>query len=322
MSALRNLSYALSTGYVACFFSERLFWTVLWPDATAVDLLLTWLAYSALAYLFLAVIHWSAADGWSSTFLAGSIYGWLAEGGLANTLYGGEASAPFPWSISLTGLSWHALLTIMVGWWGVRIALRTGRAKRLAMICAGVGVFWGVWSMFPLQEQPPIDTPIASFAAQALGFSVVLLLAWAVISKLGFDSFTPGWPGASIAAAAVGLFYFQHAAALGWVVALLPFLLAVSLGLLALNRGHRVEAATAAALADNRHLLLLLLTPLWATVVFAVLKAGGGDRLPIAPTVYSLAGTAGFVVYILAAAREIRIAWRRTSGMNSEHLQG
>src|SRR5690242_5482282 len=75
MRALRNLLHALCTGYVACFFSERLFWTVLWPDATAGDLLLTWLAYSALAYLFLTVIHWSAAADWSSTFLAGSIYG-------------------------------------------------------------------------------------------------------------------------------------------------------------------------------------------------------------------------------------------------------
>jgi len=322
MRALRNLSHALCTGYVACIFSERLFWTVLWPDATAGDLLLTWLAYSALAYLFLAVIHWSAADGWSSTFLAGSIYGWLAEGGLANTLYGGEASAPFPWSISITGLSWHALLTIMVGWWGTRLALRAGRATQLAMICAGVGVFWGFWSMFPLQEQPPIDTPIASFAAQAIGFSLALLLAWAAISKLDFDSFAPGWAGTLIALAAVGLFYIQHAAAQGFAVLLLPALIALSLGLLALNRKLRAQAVTSAARASNRRLLWLLLTPLLATVVFATLKALGGDRLPVASTVYLIAGTAGFVMYFLAAAREIHIAWRRTQGMSPEPLQG
>jgi hypothetical protein len=311
MRALRNLSHALCTGYVACFFSERLFWTVLWPDATAGDLLLTWLAYSALAYLFLTVIHWSAADGWSSTFLAGSVYGWLAEGGLANTLYGGESSAPFPWSISITGLSWHTLLTIMVGWWGVRVALRVGRARQLAMICASVGMFWGFWSMFPLQEQPPIYTPTASFAVQAIGFSLALLLAWAAINKLGFDSFAPGWPGTLIALAAVGLFYVQHAAAQGWVVALLPLLVALSLGLLALNRKLRAQAATSAALASNRLLLWWLLTPLLATAVFAALKATGGEKLPIAPTLYLIAGTAGFVVYVLAAGREIRIAWRR-----------
>ena len=45
--ASTNLLVALGTGYVLFFYSERLFWTVLWPNAESPELAITWLAYSA-----------------------------------------------------------------------------------------------------------------------------------------------------------------------------------------------------------------------------------------------------------------------------------
>jgi hypothetical protein len=277
-NAGRNLLYALSAGWICCFFSERLFWTVLWPDATAVDLVLTWLAYSAIAYLFLTVVQWAAADDWASMFLAGSIYGWLAEGGLANTLYGGQDSAPFPWSISLTGLSWHATLTVFAGWWSTRRALSAKTAWPMALLCAGFGVFWGVWAMFPLQETPPIEVPAQRFALEAFGFTGLLALSWATLAALGLNSFRAGWIGTTLALLGVGLFYFQHAAAIGWPALLLPLLLALSAGILNLNRADRKQRVLLPALKANSRLGFVLLMPLFATLTFAAMKRSVASR--------------------------------------------
>ena len=56
-----NLLYALATGYILFVFSERLFWTVWRPNDQLLDLTITWLAYSVVAYLFLAAVAWSRA---------------------------------------------------------------------------------------------------------------------------------------------------------------------------------------------------------------------------------------------------------------------
>jgi hypothetical protein len=77
----------------------------------------TWLAYSTLAYLFLATVRLFRADDVWSVYLAGAVYGWLTEGGLIHTLYGTEESAPFPISLIITGVSWHALISVLVGWY-------------------------------------------------------------------------------------------------------------------------------------------------------------------------------------------------------------
>jgi hypothetical protein len=127
----KNLLSALATGYILFVFSERIFWAVWWPGSTIAELAITWLAYSAVAYLFLSVMQWSRADDLWSVFLAGAIYGWLVEGGLADTLYGTQPSAPFPTSISITGLSWHALISVLVGWWATGRALANGSTSRM-----------------------------------------------------------------------------------------------------------------------------------------------------------------------------------------------
>ena len=91
-----NLVCALATGYILFAFSERMFWTVWRPGDRLAELIITWLAYSVAAYLFLAAVSsFRANDVWS-VFLAGALYGWIVEGGLIHTLYGTEPSAPFP----------------------------------------------------------------------------------------------------------------------------------------------------------------------------------------------------------------------------------
>jgi hypothetical protein len=108
--AAQNFLLALLNGFILFFYSERLFWSAWRPGDSIPDLMVTWLAYSVLAYLFLATVWFFRVNHLWSVFLAGAVYGWLTEGGLIHTLYGTEETAPFPVSISITGLSWHALI--------------------------------------------------------------------------------------------------------------------------------------------------------------------------------------------------------------------
>jgi hypothetical protein len=266
------------------------------------------LAYTAVAYLFLAIVSWSRADDWPSVFISGAMYGWLIEGGIANTLYGTQNSAPFPWSISLTALSWHALISIVIGWWATKRALVARRVWPLAAISAAVGAFWGVWAMFPRQESPPILVPVERFAAEAFVLTFALAASWWIEDHARSSSvFRPGWLGVSVSTLAVGLFYAQHVMAIGTrAVITLPMLLGGASIVLSLHRWRRGrvsgDAGRVVSARKPRRLAILFLMPATATIVFGVAAAAGWDRLPIAATLYAVTGTAGFTLLIISMA--------------------
>jgi hypothetical protein len=72
--------------------------------------------------------------------LVGALYGWLVEGVVAATLYG----AP-PFTVVWTGVAWHGLLTVVVGWRALPRAVVAGGRRAWAASTA-VGVAWGLWS--------------------------------------------------------------------------------------------------------------------------------------------------------------------------------
>jgi hypothetical protein len=308
--ALRNLVCTLATGYILFVFSERLFWTV-WKEGDSLpDLAITWLAYSAIAYLFLATVFWARAGDFWSMFLAGAVYGWLVEGGLIDTLYGTQPSAPFPVSISITGLSWHALISVMLGWWATGRALTADRPWRLVWIALAVGVFWGVWAMFPRRETPPIVTPVPEFFLNAAVLTLGSMAAWWLSFRAGVGDFRPGWFGVVLCTSLIGLFYVQYVLKLGVLpVVVLPSLLGIAVA--ALYR-HRQQAAPSmhafsGAFRPGR-LLILGLIPITATLVYGAAAAAGMDAIPVSTIVfYYLTGPAGIVLFILAIAV---IFWR------------
>jgi hypothetical protein len=308
--ALRNLACTLATGYILFVFSERLFWTVWREDDSLLDLTITWLAYSAIAYLFLATIFWSRADDFWSMFLAGAIYGWLVEGGLIRTLYGTQPSAPFPVSISITGLSWHALLSVMAGWWATKKALTAAGPAALIWISLALGVFWGVWAMFPRRETPPIITPVPEFFGNAAVLTLGLMASWWVSIRAGVRDFRPGWFGLILCTLLIGLFYVQYVLELGVLpLIVLPSLLGVAAATL---YRHRQRTARRTLASSNcfrlSRLMVLGLTPITATLVYGVAAAAGMDRIPVSTIVYYyLSGPAGFVLLILAI---VVIFWR------------
>jgi hypothetical protein len=309
----RNLLCALATGYILVVFSERLFWTVWRPTDSPLDFVVTWLAYSVAAYLFLAAVSWSRADDFWSIFLAGALYGWLIEGALIYTLYGTEPSAPFPISISITGLSWHALISVMLGWWATGKALTATRPQTLVWISLAVGIFWGLWAMVPWRETPPIVATVPAFLTHALLLTLGLMAAWHVGLSAGVREFRPGRIGVVMCTLLLGLFFVQHVQKLG-VFPLVVFPIVMSLALVPLychRRGSQFSSASHIFAADHRasRLAIMGLIPVTATLVYYIAAAAGMDRIPINVIVYYfLGGPGGFILLVLAIWVSIRRA--------------
>lgn len=299
----QNLLLALINGFILFFFSERLFWSVWRPGDSIPDLIVTWLAYSTLAYLLLTTVWlFRVNDAWS-VFLAGAVYGWLTEGGLIHTLYGTEESAPFPVSVSITGLSWHALISVLVGWHATGRALTAPRPMGTALIAAGVGLFWGCWATFLWRETPPVVTSVPDFLRYAVVMTTLLVGAWWFNLRAGLARFQPGWIGAILCLLILGAFYVQHVRRLGWLpLVVLPAVLSAALIPLYLHRKRQPQAA--AVRSDQpalANLPWLGLMPIAATTAYAAADPLGLDQVPVASIVYYwTTGPAGIVLFVVA----------------------
>jgi hypothetical protein len=91
----KKLVVVLATGYILFFFSERVFWSFLRPGDRIYEIVLGWLVYSLLAWVFLLLVRQCRVASFSSFFLAGAVFGWLAEGVVVDTLYG-NSDKPLP----------------------------------------------------------------------------------------------------------------------------------------------------------------------------------------------------------------------------------
>src|SRR5208337_596700 len=80
------------------------------------DFLITWIAYCLLGWIFLDLVRRFRVASFTALFLCGAVFGWVDEGVVVDTLYGNPTN-PFPLSISFTGLAWHAMLSVCVGWY-------------------------------------------------------------------------------------------------------------------------------------------------------------------------------------------------------------
>ncbi len=191
MCFFRNAGLVFGTGYVLFFCSERLFWSVFKPTDNVSDLAVTWLAYSTIAYWFLAMIRWFQAKSAATVLLAGACYGWIAEGMLVGTLYGTEGSAPFPLSLICTGLSWHALISAGIGWYSVQRCLRRGRFLPLLGWAVLLGLFWGIWATFLWSEKPPLRVSVGAFAGHAFIAGFLFFASHVLLQKLDAEKFRP-----------------------------------------------------------------------------------------------------------------------------------
>lgn len=93
------------------YFSEFVFWARDTEDSIG-GWLFIYLVYSVVTYILLSVVTTFRVRSVWAIFLAGALYGWLIEGVIVQTMYD-----DFPLQVSFTGLAWHALISVLIGWY-------------------------------------------------------------------------------------------------------------------------------------------------------------------------------------------------------------
>jgi len=305
MTGLRSLILSLSTGAILLFFSELLFWARVRPGDSLVNWIQTWLAYSLLAFIFLAAVRHFRVRSLEALFLAGALVGWLGEGVLVQTMYD-----RFPLQISWTGLAWHSLISVCIGWHALLLALSSRDAWRTTAIAAGVGAFWGLWAIFWWLEEPAEIASTAAFAGFAFGATVVLALGYWAFARAGAGEFRPGRLSITIA---LGLLLVAFALgtvpAVPWALVVLPALLALVWVALEWNRAAETRPDILDRLGAERPplsaYLPLVSMPIVACGIYT-LAFGLGLRWQTNWMVFLVTMPAGFVLFATAWLRLMR----------------
>lgn len=267
MRIARPLAGILATGFILVFYSEFVFWARVRPGDSLVGWAGSWLAYSVMAFVFLSLLaRFRVATVWA-LFLAGAAFGWLLEGLVVQTTY-----ENLPLSISFTALSWHALITIWVGWYAVRRALLAG-PRSILLWAAAIGLFYGFWAIsWWVEPDGGVAHPL-DFARFALLTSLLLIVAYWVYDRTVPSFFVPNRI-AEIAVALLLAVYFVLVAVRAAPVA--AILLPALLGALFLALRHNRRLAGQGSLLDSPartakpwHYLCLLALPLTATAFYS-----------------------------------------------------
>jgi len=299
---IQKLVVILATGYILFFYSERVFWSFLRPGDKPSDFVLGWLVYSLLAWLFLLLVRQCRIASFPAVFLAGAVYGWLDEGVVVDTLYG-SAAGSFPASISFTGLAWHALISVGIGWYWQGKVLTAAKVLSIATFSVAVGLGWGLWAGWWLAELDKDSTSLAAFATHTVVCSVLLVVAWVVLGLVPADWFRPGkWEMATLLGIVVLFFVCVRVPATPRSALILPPLLVACAYGLNRNRAHERQpdlVDTFVGRVRPQSCLWLLLAPVTAIAVYAPV-AVWGYRLPTNQIIYLTTTPLGFVLFIVS----------------------
>lgn len=323
MTAARRVLLFLANGYILVFFSELAFWGSYDPVGMApAQFLLTWLGYSVLAHIFLVVVERFRVSTIWSVFLAGSVYGWIAEGVLAQTLYG-TPEFPFPITVSWTGLAWHALISVLVGWFLVRRTLRGNDWRKMARLACLIGAGYGLWAstwafepghrVMALVGQGRKDEALVHFALYAVLTSLMLIGSYWVAAQTTSPVLRPGrlerWLLTALGVAYFGLVTLPQRPMAGLV---LPPLLALSY--VALRRCRTAASgpdllSTLGGHVSVANYACLLFIPAVAVLGYGAALASGGV-LPVNLAIFGVSTIAGATMFVVSFTKALRT--RRT----------
>lgn len=170
------LAAAASLGFIAVWGSENLFWTAP-DDLSAVEVLLTWAAYTLVAAAALSVAIWSGLGGWRGAFLGAALLGFGIEGAVVGTMYDA-----FPAQIVWTPLAWHALVT---GLAVLALPLRMARGPLRWQLGALImlGLFGALWGLYWPTERAGLPG-LVPLLVYLPGLSLGVVAAQAVLTRL------------------------------------------------------------------------------------------------------------------------------------------
>lgn len=297
MVFLAVLLLQLQPAIFGFFYSERVFWSF-WREGedTFGSFFATWAVYTVAAYICLILMQEYKARSIWAIFLIGAFFGWLVEGVFAMTLFGAEG-IPFPFTISWTGLAWHAIISVVLGWYVLQQAL-THSFKRTAWVSGMLGIFWGAWSIFWSLERAEV-VPVDAYILHAFAIIVILICAQRMYGWLGMQQFSATrLEKITVGLLAVFWFGFVTVPTFGALAAVLPVLFGVLY--LALRKNKKTETrqsflATLDAPIPYMRSFAVLLMPLFAALIYA-----GAHSMQLAvPTNFVVLGVtlpAGFIL--------------------------
>ncbi len=205
-----GFSFAATIGLAlaSVIWSESWFWGRWRAEDTALGFAETVLGYALVVQVVRFVwdrwaVAASGSGAWRRIFLIGALYGWLVEGVLVTTVID-----DLPLTVANTGLSWHALFTVLLGWWWMPRQLAAPlRHSIVPLVAVGVGV--GGWASFWKFEEGA-TTSIPDYALFAtlttIGYAAGLALWWWMRGRA-----RPGPLGTTVAVALLVALAVVHA---------------------------------------------------------------------------------------------------------------
>jgi hypothetical protein len=295
MRTFKNILLVLSTGFIFVYFSEHLFWARVRPDDSPGNWLATWVAYSLMAFIFLNFVSYFRIKSIWSLFLAGAAFGWLAEGLIVQTTY-----ESLPLSISFTGLAWHALITVWIGWYAMRKSLISTDPLSTLKLASVIGLCYGLWAITWWLEPDGGVSSVSEFALFSMVITILFTFACWLANWSMTEVFAPNrWVSGLIYGLFVLYFLFVTIPAVPIAIVILPILLGlVYLGL----RRNRLSNNDESFLDDFRwHVsfwkyISLLALPLTGILIYA-LAAWLNLQLHINWIVYIITTPLGFIFF-------------------------
>jgi hypothetical protein len=304
MKILKNLGLVLCTGYVFVYFSEHLFWAHFREGDTPQDWLGTWVAYSLAAFLFLVILeYFRVKDKWT-LFLAGSMVGWLTEGVVVQTAY-----EMLPLSISFTGLAWHALITVWVGWYAIQNALASGRPWTVVKLAGLIGLLQGLWAISWWIEPDGRISPLPEYALFIFGTTALAVLAYRLAGRWSPSLFKWNrWVLLSVIILFALWFFLVAVPARPIALLILPILLGLTIWGLLRNRANESEGSlldSLPRLAPLRCYMALFALPAASTLVYA-LALWLDLRLRTNWVLYLVTTPLGFILFGISLVKSLK----------------
>ncbi|HMR98436.1 MAG TPA: hypothetical protein PKE62_04200 [Anaerolineales bacterium] len=224
MKTFKNIVLTLSTGYIFFLFSELLFWARKRPGDSLGEWTITWLAYSLMAFVFLLIVSYFKVNNIWALFLAGAVFGWLGEGIVVQTTY-----ESLPLSISFTALAWHALITVWIGWYGIRRSLHASNPFSTLKLSLTIGLCYGLWAIMWWLEPDGGVSSIAEFATFSFVAATLAILAYWLADWSSSESFRPNrWVSVVIVSMFALMFFFVAVPIVPLAIIILPILLGLA----------------------------------------------------------------------------------------------
>lgn len=303
-SFVKRILVALPTTYILMYYSELAFWAKYNPaEMSFFGLVITYFFYFLITYIFLSVVTMFRVRTVWALFLAGAVYGWLIEGVIVQTMY-----EYFPLQISWTGLAWHSLISVFIGWYYVTTVILQNNYTDTIRVSLFVGLFYGVWSISWWVEDGFI-TPLPEFSLYVVVTSLILIGSYYMYNKLQPDPFQPTKiEGYALAGFFIVYFVLITIPVQPAALVVLPPLLGVVYITLRKNKTTEQREDIIAALQGRitpLNFVLLLIIPV-TVVLFYACALLLNLLVPTNIFVYMVTALLGIVMFVMSIARIFR----------------